>query len=119
MVMANSKNPDAAFDFLDKTFAGSVQFYDTILESSGAIATWLPAASAPAYARPHQFFGGQKIFEDLVNYGGKVPAFQFGAYNYEARNAVSRNLVEIVQGRMTVDAALDAAHRELEFIIAQ
>jgi lactose/L-arabinose transport system substrate-binding protein len=119
MVLANSKNPDAAMDFLNKTFAGSVPFYETILPSSGAISTWLPAASSSVYSQPIQFFGGQKIYEDLVNYAGKVPMVKYGIYNYEARSAVSRNLTEIVQRRMTVDAALDAAQKELDFIISQ
>jgi len=119
MVLANSKNPDAAMDFLDKTFAGSVQFYETILPSSGAIATWLPAANSAVYSQPHPFFGGQKIFEDLVNYAGRVPKVKYGIYNYEARSAVARNLPDIVAGRMTIDAALDAAQREVEFILNQ
>lgn len=119
MVMANSKNPDVAMDFLDKTFAGSVQFYETILPSSGAISTWLPAASSTVYSQPMAFFGGQKIYEDLVNYAGKVPRVKYGVYNYEARSAVARNLVDIVQGRMTIDQALDAAQKEVDFILAQ
>jgi lactose/L-arabinose transport system substrate-binding protein len=119
MVLANSKNPDAAMDFLDKTFAGSVQLYETILPSSGAIATWLPAANSTVYSQPHAFFGGQKIFEDLVNYAGKVPKVKYGIYNYEARSAVARNLPDIVGGRMTIDAALDAAQNEVEFILNQ
>jgi len=119
MVLANSKNPDAAMDFLDKTFAGSIQFYETILPSSGAISTWLPAASSSVYSQPMPFFGGQKIYEDLVNYAGKVPLVKYGIYNYEARSAVARSLPDIVQGRMTVDAALDAAQKELDFIISQ
>ena len=119
MVLANSKNPDIAMDFLNKTFAGSVQFYETILPSSGAISTWLPAASSSVYSQPLPFFGGQKIYEDLVNYAGKVPLVKYGVYNYEARDSVARNLTDIVQKRMTVDAALDAAQKELEFIVSQ
>jgi lactose/L-arabinose transport system substrate-binding protein len=119
MVLANSKNPDAAMDFLDKTFAGSVQFYETILPSSGAISTWLPAANSPVYSQPHPFFGGQKIFEDLVSYAGKVPKVKYGVFNYEGRAAVARNLPDIVAGRMTIDAALDAAQREVEFLVTQ
>jgi len=119
MVLANSKNPDAAMDFLNKTFAGSAQLYETILPSSGAIATWLPAANSAVYSRPHAFFGGQKIFEDLVNYAGKVPKVKYGVYNYEARTAVSKYLPDIAAGRMTIDAALDAAQRDVEFILNQ
>ena len=119
MVLANSRNPNIAMDFLDKTFAGSVEFYETILPSSGAISTWLPAANSPVYSRPHAFFGGQKIYEDLVNYAGKVPMVKYGVYNYEARTAVIRGFMDILQGRTSIDAALDAAHREVEFIINQ
>jgi lactose/L-arabinose transport system substrate-binding protein len=119
MVLANSKNPDVAMDFLDKTFAGSVEFYETILPSSGAISTWLPAARSPVYSQPHPFFGGQKIYEELVSYAGKVPMVKYGVFNYEARTAVTRGFMDILQGRTTVDAALDAAQREVEFIISQ
>jgi lactose/L-arabinose transport system substrate-binding protein len=119
MVMANSRNPDLAMDFLNKTFAGSVEFYETILPSSGAIATWLPAANSPVYSRPHPFFGGQRIFEDLVRYAGNVPMVKYGVFNYEGRSAVARHLPDIVAGRMTIDAALDAAQREVDFILTQ
>jgi lactose/L-arabinose transport system substrate-binding protein len=119
MVLANSKNPDAAMDFLDKTFAGSVPFYETILPSSGAISTWLPAASSSVYSQPHAFFGGQKIYEDLVNYAGKVPMVKYGIYNYEARTAVARGFYDVLQGRASITAAMDAAQKEVEFIVSQ
>jgi lactose/L-arabinose transport system substrate-binding protein len=118
LVMANSRNPDLAFDFLAKTFGGSVEFYGNILHASGAIGTWGPATSAPAYSEPHPFFGGQRVFVDLVNFANNVPSFITGAFFYEARDAFARNLNDIVGGRMTVQAALDAAQREVEFIIA-
>jgi lactose/L-arabinose transport system substrate-binding protein len=118
MVLANSKNPDVAMDFLDKTFAGSVQLYETILPSSGAISTWLPAANSPAYSQPSSFFGGQKIYEDLVDYASKVPMIKFGIFNYEARTAVTRAFMDVLQG-ISIDTALDAAQKEVEFIVSQ
>ena len=51
VVLANSRNPDAAFDFPDNTFAGSVELYETILEPSGAMVT----ASFPFTAIPVTF----------------------------------------------------------------
>jgi lactose/L-arabinose transport system substrate-binding protein len=38
-----------------------------------SIATWLPAAKSPVYSTPIEFFGGQKIYEDLVNYAARFP----------------------------------------------
>ncbi|MDR1899326.1 MAG: extracellular solute-binding protein [Treponema sp.] len=118
MVLSSSKNPDAAIDFLAKTFAGSVQFYETILPSSGAIATWLPAADSTVYGQPNAFFGGQKIYEDLVAFAGKVPKVKYGVFNYEARDEVTKAIVNIRQGASVQDA-LDEAHRNVEFIINQ
>src|SRR5665647_3508672 len=48
-VSANTKNAALAEDFLSKTFAGSVPFYETILPSSGALATYLPAGKSDVY----------------------------------------------------------------------
>ena len=118
VVLASSKYAGVAADLLDKTFAGSVELYNPILPSSGAIATWIPAANSPAYGEPNAFFGGQKIYEDIVSYAGKVPRIKYGIFNYEARDAVARALSEIVQGSAPVDAALANAQKNVEFLIA-
>jgi lactose/L-arabinose transport system substrate-binding protein len=116
MVFSSSKHPDVATDFLNKTFAGSKELYETILPPSGAIGTWLPAGDSPVYSEASAFFGGQKVYEDLVDYAGKVPPLKFGVYNYEARDAVVRALTDILAGQ-SIDAALDAAQRSVEFTI--
>ncbi len=116
MVMANSKHPDVAIDFLAKTFGGSVKLYETILPTSGAIATWLPAAKSPAYSVEMEFFGGQKIYEDLVGFAGKVPKVKYGIYNYEARDASARALSEILKGG-DIDTALAKAQKNVEFLM--
>ena len=118
VVLANSKNPGVAFDFLNKTFAGSVELYDTILPSSGAIATWLPASKSTVYGQSNAFFGGQKVYQDILGYAGKVPKIKFGVYNYEARDNVSLALVDIIKGA-PIDAALAKAQKDTEFLIGQ
>jgi lactose/L-arabinose transport system substrate-binding protein len=118
MVMAHTRKADTAFDFLDKTFAGSVELYQTILAPSGAIATWLPAVEAAGYAEPQPFFGGQKIYEDLMIFAGKVPQVKFGLYNYEACDAIQRALIAVYQGG-NIDAALATAQQEVEFLMNQ
>ncbi|MDR1469164.1 MAG: extracellular solute-binding protein [Spirochaetaceae bacterium] len=117
VVLANTKYPDIALDFLNKTFAGSVELYETILPSSGAISTWLPASKSAVYGQPNDFFGGQKIYEDIVGYASKVPLIKYGLFNYEARDAVSRALADIIQGA-PADTALSTAQKNVEFLIA-
>jgi lactose/L-arabinose transport system substrate-binding protein len=118
MVLASSKNQAPALDFLNKTFAGSRELYETILPSSGAIATWLPAANSPVYGQPQPFFGGQKIYEEIVGYAGKVPVIKYGMFNYEARSEVTKAIMSILTGT-SINAALADAQRNIEFIIAQ
>lgn len=114
LVLANSKNKDLAIDFLGKTFAGSADLYNTILPTSSAIATWGPAADAPNYGIAHEFFGGQKIFKDIVEYGKSVPKVSYGVYNYESRDAIGTAITKIVGGTDKA-AALKEAESTVQF----
>ncbi|NLA53798.1 MAG: extracellular solute-binding protein [Clostridiales bacterium] len=117
VIPAGSANKEAAADFLLNTFAGSVDFYQTILKSSGAIATYLPAANGSAYSEPHEFFNGQKIFEDLMAYSEHIPMVEYGMYNYEARDAVTAALLDVMGGA-DLDTALQSAQETVEFVMA-
>ncbi len=116
MIMANSKNADVAMDLLNKTFAGSKELYETILPKSGAIATWLPAAESSVYDKGHEFFGGQKIFKDIVEYAGHIPQINPGIFNYEARDAVAVAVSDILNGK-DMDSSLAAAQKNIEFLM--
>lgn len=116
VVPSSSENAEIAVDFLSKTFGGSVDFYQTILKSSGAIATYLPAAGGSAYAEPHEFFGGQKVFEDLMTYSESIPMVEYGMYNYEARDAIMVAVEEVFNGA-DIDASLQTAQETVEFLM--
>jgi lactose/L-arabinose transport system substrate-binding protein len=118
MVMAHTKKADIVFDFLDKTFAGSAELYETILPSSGAISTWLPMEESPVYGEPQPFWGNQPIYEELMDFASKVPKVKFGLYNYEARDAIQRAMIAVRQGG-NVDTALATAQQEVEFLMDQ
>ena len=113
---AVSSTADVALaqDFLNATFAGSTEFYDTILPSTGALANWLPAGESAVYAEPQEFWGGDAIFQKVVGYAGKVPANNTGVYYYEARDAVSAALTEIVNGADPA-TAFQKAQETVEF----
>ncbi|MEI3339038.1 MAG: hypothetical protein V8R80_03010 [Eubacterium sp.] len=72
-VTSHCKNPQLAFDFLAKTFAGSTELYDNILPKTGAIATYAPVADSEAYNAPQEFWNNQPIFATIVDYSTKVP----------------------------------------------
>jgi lactose/L-arabinose transport system substrate-binding protein len=116
MVMANSKHPQIAADFLNKTFAGSIELYETILPSSGALATYLPAGDSEVYNMPQPFFGGQKIYSEITDYAAQVPQVNYGVYNYEARDAVGAAITKIINGQ-DVDKALQKAEETVKFLM--
>lgn len=112
--ISSNANKELAQDFLATTFAGSVELYDTILASAGAIANWMPAGESEVYAEPQEFFGGQPIYADVVEFGSKVPAVKTGVYHTEARDAVNTALVKIAAGG-DVQTAFEEAQANVEF----
>ncbi len=113
---AVSSNADVALatDFLASTFAGSTELYDTILPGAGAIANWIPASESTVYGEPQEFFGGQPIYSDVIKFGAKVPANNTGVYYYEARDAVSAAITQIIGGK-DMTSALEEAQAAVEF----
>lgn len=117
-ITANSKNPDLAKDFLAKTFAGSVEFYETILPSSGALATYIPAGNSTVYSEPQEFFGGQKIYELITSFASKVPSNNTGVYYYEARDAVATALTNVIAGA-DIASELQTAEDTVNFLMGK
>jgi len=66
------------------------------------------------YAAPSEFFGGQPIFQMIVEFGANVPSNNTGVYYYEARDAVSAAIQEIIGGADANDS-LQNAQDTVEF----
>lgn len=113
-VTSNCKNTELAFDFLNSTFAGSVEFYENILPSSGALATYIPAGESEVYAEPQEFFGGQAIYSLITNFAADTPSNNTGVYYYEARDAVATAIQNVVAGA-DVEAEIQTAQETVEF----
>lgn len=113
-VTSNCSNKELAVDFLNTTFAGSTELYDTILPAAGALATWLPASESDVYAEPQDFYGGQQVYKLLSEYSSKVPPVDLGVYFTEADAALYTLLANVMAGA-DVDAELEAAKETVEF----
>lgn len=112
--VSSNANRELAVDFLNSTFAGSKDLYETILSSSRGVANWLPMAESPVYAEPQAFFGGQPVFQKVIEFSTKVPANNTGVYYYEGRDAMSAAVTKILNG-VDPATALDEAQRTVEF----
>ena len=114
-----SENTQLAIDFLSATFGASMELYDNILPT-GAIGTWLPAGDSDAYAVPHDFFGGQYVFQDVMSFSAQIieNLDPNGVFFFEARNAVGVAIVNILAGA-DIDEELRIAQETVEFIMGQ
>ena len=113
-ITKNCKNKDLAIDFLKSTFASSVELYDNILESTGAIATYLPAGESEKYAEPVAYWSNQPIFKTIVEYSKLTPANNTSPYYYDGRNAIGTQIQNIMNGA-DIDSAIADAQAEVEF----
>ena len=114
-ITSKSENQKLAIDFLNTTFAGSVELYETILPSSGALATYLPAGKSDVYSKPQEFFGRKPIYSLITEFAGKIPSNITGTYYYDARNAVSVGLSNVIQKGANIEDELKAAQETVEF----
>ena len=117
-VMSNCQNQELAFDFLSSTFAGSTEFYENILPSSGALATYAPAADSDVYNEPSEFFGGEAVFAKIVDYSTKTPSNNTGVYYYEARDAIATAITNVVAGA-DIESEIETAQQTVEFLMQQ
>lgn len=117
-ISTNSKNVTLAQDFLAKTFAGSVEFYEKILPSSGALATYLPAADSSVYGEPQEFFSKDTVYAKITEYAGKIPSNNTGVYYYEARDAIATAITNVVAGG-NIETELEGAQNTVNFAMGK
>lgn len=116
-VSSNCKNTDLAFDFLKSTFGESVELYDDLLPNAGAIASYLPAADSEVYNEASDFYGGQTVYKDIVDFAGKVPGIDYGAYYSDIRSALTDAITNVVQNGADIDSEIKNAQDTVEFNI--
>lgn len=117
-ITSNCKNQDLAIDFLKSTFAGSVQLYENILPTTGAIGTYAPAGDSTTYQEPQEFWNNQPIFAKIVDFSLKTPTNNTSPYYYDGRNAIGTQIQNIMNGA-DVDQAIADAQAEVEFTMGE
>ena len=86
---------ELAIDFMQ--LYRNVDFYNAILPTTSAIATFAPAKEAPNYTAVNEFMG-TPVFATIVEYGMSVPSNITGAYYYDARNAMATAITNYING---------------------
>ena len=111
-VLSSGKEKAIAADFLNQIYAKDVDFYQSILQSRGAVGSLLASRNGRAYSEGDPFFGGAKVWQLFSDWLAKVPAVNYGVYTAEADAAVAAQLPALAQG-LSVDQALDNIQKQL------
>lgn len=111
-MLVNGKDTDLALEFM-KAYINP-DFYNTILPTTSAIASFTPAKEGAAYTAPNEFYNGKTIFVTILEYGEKVPATTTGAYYYDAREALGTAITNVLNGG-DVDSELATAEDTVNF----
>jgi len=112
-VLESSDNKDAAIDFLNKTFAADIDFYQQILVERGAVGSFIPALGGEAYTKADPFFADQKVFEDFSKWMQEIPPINFGTHTYAADAAIFASIHEFYNGAITIVELLERAQEQL------
>ena len=103
---------------MKSTFGSSVEFYETILPSAGALSCYKPAGESSVYGEPQEFFGGDAIYQKVIDFSGKVPSNNTGVYYYEGRSAIADAAANYIAGA-DLTAELEAAQEQVLFQMGQ
>lgn len=114
-ISSTCSNYDLAVDFMNSTWAGSTEFYDTILKDLGAIGTWTPAAESKVYNEVSEFFSGKPIYSQIVSYGKEIPTINKGVYWAEEKEALGVALSKVLEGSADLESAIAEAQSTVEF----
>lgn len=115
--VSSQANKALAFDFLESTFGSSTELYDELLKDISAIGSYLPASSSELFNSEVEFYGGQKVYKDIVTFSGLIPEFSYGTYYNEIRSALTDALTNVVQTNADIRSEMQAAEETILFDI--
>lgn len=97
-VLSNVPGADLAVDFLGKTFASNEQLIDDLVKDISLVSTMKSAKDLKYRSEPSEFFGGQRIYEDLAAWTEQIPPVNYGLYTYTMEDIIAQSLQSIMQG---------------------
>lgn len=111
-------NSDLAADFLAKTFGGSTELMNTLAEKINLVSTLKASSTVENYAKPVEFYGGQKILQDFSKWTEQIPSVNYGLYTYNIEDILTGTVQSIVKDGANIDEALKDAQGQAESAVA-
>lgn len=114
-VLKNVGHEKLAVDFLGKTFGSSK---DLMFKLGDEIALVSTLNAASGYSKKDDFFGGQDLAADFVNWTSQVPTVNYGKSTYTIEDIMTEAVQNIMKGA-DVDDTLKSYQTQIESAVAQ
>lgn len=112
-VPASSRNPQAAWRFVRHALANTASSVD-MLEKQGLVPSYLPSLNAPFVQQPQSFWGGQRIWRDILDTLPDIRPARGTAFFQEARQIVTVVQADYLAGHYrTAREALEHGARQI------
>ncbi len=110
---------ELASDFLAKTFGSNKELMNTLAQKINLISTLKASSTTSNYQKPVEFYGGQKVPQDLSKWTSKVPPVNYGLYTYSIEDMLTGTVQSIVKSGANIDTALKDAQKQAESAVVK
>ena len=77
------------------------------------------SAESKVYNETSDFYAGQAVYKDIVDFAGKVPGIDYGAYYSDVRSALTDAITNVVQNGADIDSEIKNAQDTVEFNVGE
>lgn len=117
-VLKNVGHEKLAKEFLKETFASNSDLMNQLVVDINLVSTLKAAETAENYTKGVDFYGGQKVFEDLAAWQNNVPTVNYGQETYAIEDVMTEALQQILSGA-DVDKVLGDYQQQVEAAVAK
>ncbi len=97
-VMENSRHKAQAKQFLKETFVLDKDLINQLVEAINLVSTLRSAEDSENYQKGVDFYGGQRIFSDFIEWTYEIPTVNYGADTYGIEGYVAEAIQAILAG---------------------
>lgn len=110
---------ELASDFVAKTFGSDAGLTNTLAQKINLISSLKASSTTANYQKPVEFYGGQKVPQDLSKWSLKVPSVNYGLYTYSIEDILTGTVQSIVKSGANIDKALKDAQQQAESAVVK
>jgi len=105
---------ELASDFLAKTFGTNKDLMNTLADKINLTSTLKASSTTENYQKSVEFYGGQKILQDLSKWTAEIPSVNYGLYTYTIEDILTGTVQSIVKDGADIGTALKDAQKQAE-----